>query len=128
MKKGDNHCLGSLFIYVTNLGPSATSNSYLGDDKLSDEGGKAVKGKLIYFIKNDNQGLTQVGMKRLNQSTEAFVNCILVSQVDVKSSILGSPGSAKEAQREFLVLVEHAIRKPEISKRVQRFELAIDDS
>ena len=92
------------------------------------QGGKAVKGKLIYFIKNDNQGITQVGMKRLNQSIEAFVNCILVSQVDVKSSILGSPGSAKETQSEFLVLVEHAIRKPEISKRVQRFELAIDDS
>ena len=41
LKKGDNHGLGSLFIYVKNLGPSATSNSYPGDEKFSDEGGKS---------------------------------------------------------------------------------------
>ena len=43
-KQGDNHCLGSVFIYVTNLGPSATSNSYPGYNKFSDEGGKAIVG------------------------------------------------------------------------------------
>ena len=44
-------------------------------------------------------------MARLNQSSDAFVNCIVGVQVNVTSSILGSSGSAKEAQREFLVLV-----------------------
>ena len=33
-----------------------------------------------------------------------------------------------ETQREFLVLVEDAIRKPDISKSVQRFQLAIDEA
>ena len=64
-----------------------------------------------------SEGLTQAGMARLNQSTEAFVYCILSSIFNVRSSILGS-GSAKEfeAQREFLVLVEDAVRKPDISE------------
>ena len=75
-----------------------------------------------------SEGFTQAGTARLNQSIEAFVYCILGAQVNVRSSILGSSGSAKEAQREFLVLVENAIRKPDISKSVQRFKLAIDEA
>ena len=74
----------------------------------------------------DKSGLTQAGMARLNHSIEAFVYRILGTQVNVTSSILGSSGSAKEAQREFLVLVDDAIRKPDISKNVQRFQFAID--
>ena len=75
-----------------------------------------------------SEGFTQAGTARLNQSIEAFVYCILGAQVNVRSSILGSSGSAKEAQRQFLVLVENAIRKPDISKSVQRFKLAIDEA
>ena len=41
---------------------------------------------------------------------------------------MGLSGSAKEAQREFLVLVEDAIRMTDISKSVQRFQLAIDEA
>ena len=72
------------------------------------------------------QGLTQTGLSRLNQSIEAFVYCVLGAQVNVRSSILGDGGRAKEAQGEFLVLVEDAIRTPDISKSVQRYQLAID--
>ena len=67
-------------------------------------------------------------MARPNLSIEAFVYCILGAQVNVRSSTLGSSGSAKEAQREFLVLVEDAIRKQEVSKSVQRFQLAINEA
>ena len=67
-------------------------------------------------------------MARLNHSIEAFIYCTLGSQVNVRSSILGSSGSAKEAQREFLVLVENAIRKLEIWKNVQKFQRAIDEA
>ena len=106
------------------------------------EGGKAIEENLIYFIRSDNakverqfdffmadksEGLTQAGMVRPNQSIEAFVYCILGAQVNVRSSTLGSLGSAKEAQRDFLVIVEDAIRKPDISKSVQTFQLAIDE-
>jgi len=40
----------------------------------------------------------------------------------------GFAGSAKEAQREFLTLMEDAIRQPDISKSVQRFQLAIAEA
>jgi len=78
----------------------------------------------VYFIRNDNgtenqfdsfvpdeaQGLTKAGLSRLNQSIEAFVYCVLGSQVNMRSSILGDGGRAKVAQSEFLVLMEDAIR------------------
>ncbi len=46
----------------------------------------------------------------------------------MRSSILGSGGRAKEAQSEFLVLVEDAIRQPDLAKSVQRYQLAIDEA
>ena len=140
-KGGDNHGLGPIFIYVPYVGPEADhSLSYPRRKTFSDEGGKSTKGNLIYFIRNDNakierqfdffmeekSGLTQAGMARLNHWIEAFVYRILGTQVSVRSSILGSSGSAKEAQREFLILVDDAIRMPDISKNVQRFQFAID--
>ena len=75
-----------------------------------------------------SESLTQAGMARLNHSIEAFIYCTLSSQVNVRSSILGSSGSEKEAQREFLVLVENAIRKLDIWKSVQKFQRAIDEA
>ena len=48
--------------------------------------------------------------------------------MDVRSSISGSQGSAIETQRQFLSMVEDAIRNPDISKSVQRFQLAIQSS
>ena len=48
--------------------------------------------------------------------------------MDVRSSISGSQGSAIETQRQFLSMVENAIRNPDISKSVQRFQLAIESA
>ena len=122
----DNHGVWSAFVYVTNLGPSATSNSYRRYNKFGDDGGKAITGNLIYLTTNDNgrverqfdffmadksEGLTQAGMAKLNQSIEAFVYCILGAQANVWWSILSSSRSSKGAQREFLFLVEDVIRK-----------------
>ena len=64
----------------------------------------------------------------MKQSLEAFVYCVLGAQVNTRSSILGDGGCAKETQSEFLVLMEDAIRKPDISKTVQRDQLAIDEA
>ena len=50
------------------------------------------------------------------------------AQVNVRSSILGSKDRAKEAQSEFLVLVEDAIRQPDLAKSVQRYQLAVDEA
>ena len=49
-------------------------------------------------------------------------------KLNVRSSIAGSQGSSIETQREFLSLVEDAIRNPDISKSVQRFQLAIESA
>ena len=141
-KRGANHGLGSVYIYVTNVGPDKTSVSYPGHNKFSDEGGSGSKGNLIYYIEPDDaaygqadwfcpnvaEGLTQAGLARINQSIEAFVYCVLGSQVNVRSSILGSGGRAKEAQSEFLVLMEDSIRQPDLAKSVQRYQLAVDEA
>ena len=98
--------------------------------RFADEGGKDDAGNLLDFIRNDQgadrqfdyfvpdyaQGLTQAGLSRLNQSIEAFVYCVLGAQVNTRSSIFGNGGRAKETQSEFLVLLEGAIRSPDISK------------
>ncbi|KAL9973502.1 hypothetical protein ACROYT_G019971 [Oculina patagonica] len=127
---------------LLSIGPNKTGAKYPDYDKFSDEGGAASKGNLIQYIEPDDaayaqadwfcpngtEGLTQAGLSRVNQSIEAFVYCILGSQVNVRSSILGTGGRAKEAQSEFLVLVEDAIRQPDLAKSVQRYQLAIDEA
>jgi len=69
-----------------------------------------------------------VGLARINESIEAFVCCILGAQVNVRSSIIGEGGRAKEAQTEFLTLMEGAISQPDLAKSVQRYQLAVDQA
>ena len=115
---------------------------YPGWMKFSDEGSDGSKGNRVSYIRPDevaatqydwfapkkSTGLTQAGLSRINQSIEAFVYCILGAQVNVRSSILGEGGRAKEAQTEFLTLMEDAIRQPDLSKSVQRYQLAVDEA
>ena len=136
--KGDNHGLGSVFEYFTNSGYFKTPFKYPSKTaKFEDEGGRASDGNLVPYIENTearnqyeyflcpvSHGLTSAGLSRINQSIES----ILGSQVNVCSSIAGSQGSSIETQREFLSLVEDAIRNPDISKSVHRFQLAIESA
>ena len=133
---GKNHRLGRV------NGEMQLDFKYPGWMKFSDEGGDAEKGNRISYIRPDpiaatqydwfapktSAGLTQAGLSRINQSIEAFVYCILGAQVNVRSSILGEGGRAKEAQTEFLTLMEDAIRQPDITKSVQRYQLAVDEA
>ena len=140
--RGDNHGLGSVFEYFTNSGYTKTPFKYPSKEtKFEDEGGRASDGNLVPYIENTearnqyeyflcpvSHGLTSAGLSRINQSIESFCYAILGSQVDVRSSISGSKGSAIETQRQFLSMVEDAIRNPDISKSVQRFQLAIESA
>ena len=72
--------------------------------------------------------MTKAKQARINQSIEAFVYCNLGAQVNVRSTILGNTGSAQEVRREFLVLLEDAVKQPDISKSVQRFQLAVQEA
>ena len=140
--RGDNHGLGCVFEYFTNSGYTKTPFKYPSKEtKFEDEGGRASDGNLVPYIENTearnqyeyflcpvSHGLTSAGLSRINQSIESFCYAILGSQVDVRSSISGSQGSAIETQRQFLSMVEDAIRNPDISKSVQRFQLAIESA
>ena len=140
--RGDNHGLGSVFEYFTNSGYTKTPFKYPSKEtKFEDEGGRASDGNLVPYIENTearnqyeyflcpvSHGLTSAGLSQINQSIESFCYAILGSQVDVRSSIAGSQGSAIETQRQFLSMVEDAIRNPDISKSVQRFQLAIESA
>ena len=140
--KGDNHGLGSVFEYFTNSGYFKTPYKYPSKTtKFEDEGGRASDGNLVPYIENTearnqyeyficpiSHGHTSAGLSRINQSIEAFCYSIWEAQVNVRSSIAGSQGSSIETQREFLSLVEDAIRNPDISKSVQRFQLAIESA
>ena len=133
---GKNHGLGRV------NGEMQLDYKYPGVMKFSDEGGKAIKGDLVSYIRphpvasnqydwfapKTSAGLTEAGFSRINQTIEAFVYCILGAQVNVRSSILGAGGRAKEAQTEFLTLVEDAIRQPDLAKSVQRYQLAVDEA
>ena len=138
-----NHGLGDVYIGVSGHGAMKTGQAYPGGFyKFGDEGGKAKDGNLLdyieldavaysqydWFAPNKASGLTQAGLARVNQSIEAFVYCILGAQVNVRSSILGEGGRAKEAQTEFLTLMEDAIRQPDLAKSVQRYQLAVDEA
>ena len=73
-------------------------------------------------------GLTKTGQVRINQSIKAFVYCILGAQANVRTNILGDTGSTEEVRREFLVLLEDAVRQADISKSVQRYQLAVQEA
>ena len=140
--RGDNHGLGSVFEYFSYSGFTKTPFKYPSKEtKFEDEGGRASDGNLVPYIENTearnqyeyflcpvSHGLTSAGLSRINQTIESFCYAILGSQVDVRSSISGSQGSAIETQRQFLSMVEDAIRNPDISKSVQRFQLAIESA
>jgi len=138
---GKNHGLGNVYIGVTGHGPMKTGTAWpAGYYKFSDEGGRAADGNLLYFMKPDDvpqydwfapnktAGLTRAGLARINESIEAFVYCILGAQVNVRSSIIGEGGRAKEAQTEFLTPMESAISQPDLAKSVQRYQLAVDEA
>ena len=52
-----NHGLGNVYVYAQ--GATKTEYDYPGWNKFSDEGGKAIKGNLIYYIGPDPVAATQ---------------------------------------------------------------------
>jgi len=124
---------------VSGLGMK-TKTTYPGYYKFSDEGGKGINGNLIYYIESEGMlqydwfalnigtGLTQVGLLRINQSIEAYVYCIMGSQVNLHSSILGQGSRAKKVLREFLAMVEEAITQTNLAVSVQNYQNSLDQA
>jgi len=147
---GENHGLGRIYkkifdevddvteAYDEKLDGKETDKWPNGAFKFGDEGswgGNKIdhispleKHPYWYFLLNESKGLTRAGLSRLNQSIEAYVYCILGSQVNTRSSIYGDGGSAVETQKVFLQLFESSIIETDISKSIQRYQLAIQEA
>ena len=150
-KRGRNHGLGDIFEYYSgegyrnvhiDRGYDVEANTWPSKRHFfKDEGGKDGKGKLISLIRNDDaktqyswfvprrgHGLTRKGMGRINRSLEAFVYCVLGSQVNIRSSIVGNSGGAVETQQEMLKLFESSVIEEDLSTSVQRYQLAVQEA
>ena len=79
---------------------------------------------------NASHGLTLVGLVRLNQSIEAFIYCVLGSQVATKRCILDFTvtGNAEEAQGLFLHHIDEAIILRDTAKSINRYQLTLDEA
>ena len=67
-------------------------------------------------------------MGRINKSLEAFVYCVLVAQVNIRSGIVGNSGGAVEAQQEMQKLFESAVIEEDLATSVQRYQLAVQEA
>ena len=125
---GKNHGIGNVYIGMTGHGPM--KQELRGRAAITNSATKAgeQQKETCWFAPNKAAGLTKAGLARINESIEAFVYCILGAQVNVRSSIIGEGGRAKEAQTEFLMLMEGAISQPDLAKSVQRYQLAVDQA
>ena len=139
LTSGDNHRLGVIYLHAYEMKDGEAKWDLVGTAQWAHfPQWHELREKRISYIMLDYPeqydwfapkyapGLTQAGLSRINQSIEAFVYCILGAQVNVRSSILGSGGRAKEAQNEFLVLMEDSIRQPDLAQSVQSYQLAVD--
>ena len=79
-----------------------------------------------HFVPNHASGLTLNGLGRINRSIEAFGYCILGAQANTRSSIIGSLGTARNTQTDFLVLCEDAIKNLTVSNGPVKYQDAIE--
>ena len=143
---GQNHGLGYVNIMYSD-GPFAHKQWKYPPADLSNSSSQRLKGdsgttdnNTIAFIRNDqgadkqfehfvpNQtsGLTLNGLGRINRSIEAFGYCILGAQANTRSSILGTLGTARNTQTDFLVLIEDALKTLTVSNAPVKYQDAIE--
>ena len=145
--RGKNGGLGTVYIGATGLGDIATDYHYpdpdlalFNDERITDRDDSAYKANEISFMRNDqgaeNQlehfvpdhanGFTPAGLGRINRSIEAFGYCILGAQANTRSSIIGTLGTARNTQTDFLVLVDDSIKTLTVSNEPVKYQNAIE--
>ena len=145
--RGKNGGLGTVYIGATGLGDIATDYHYpdldlalFDDERITNRDDSNYKANGIAFMRNDqgaaNQlehfvpdhanGLTPAGLGRINRSITAFGYCILGAQANTRSSIIGTLGTARNTQTDFLVLVDDAIRTLTVSNEPVKYQNAIE--
>ena len=74
------------------------------------------------FILDDSKGFTRAGVERINNSIQTYCWAILGSQSQTRTVILGT-GTAFDAQKQFLTLIEDAINKPiDLPNQIVRYQ------
>ena len=143
--RGKNGGLGTVYIWAN--GPMATDYHYpdpdlalFDDERITNRDDSNYKANGIYFMRNDqgaanqlehfvpdtSNGLTPSGLGRINRSITAFGYCILGAQANTRSSIIGTLGTARNTQTDFLVLVDDAIRTLTVSNEPVKYQNAIE--
>ena len=142
-----NGGLGTVYIWDVGIGPSPEKDIHypypdlalFEDERITDRNDPNYKANGIYFIRNDQGadkqlehfvpdqtgGLTLNGLGRINRSIEAFGYCILGAQANTRSSILGTLGTARNTQTDFLVLIEDSIKTLNVSNGPVKYQDAI---
>ena len=118
---GKKHGFGTVYIWVTDEGPTSTDYHYpdldlalFDDERITKRDDPNYKANGIYFVRNDQGADKQfeyfapnyAGLARINQSIEAYCYCILGAQARTRSTVHGISGGAIETQREFLNRIE----------------------
>lgn len=84
---------------------------------------QAWKGAWTQFVLPRSQGFTRAGVERLNDTIRTYVWAILGAQGQTRAGILGEDGTAFDAQKEFLSLVEDAIASPvDLGAAIARYQ------
>ena len=145
--RGKNGGLGTVYIGATGLGDIATDYHYpdpdlalFNDERITnrdDSNYKAngiafmridqgAENQLEHFVPDHANGLTPAGFGRINRSITAFGYCILGAQANTRSSIIGTLGTARNTQTDFLVLVDDAIRTLTVSNEPVKYQNSIE--
>ena len=93
-----------------------------------DGGGNTGLFDTITYIAIKSNGLTNIGLKCLNQSIEAYVYRVLGSQAWTRTSIMGHVGGSLETQDQFRQLVEDSVINYSISMWILNMNKAIGDT
>ena len=141
-KKGDNNGLGTMQFmghFIHGNGYIEHRNNYALPDKhyTFSQSHYIAKIERIqqnnygweYFIQAKFQKLTQPGIVRLNDSIRTYVYCILASQAETRSAIIGQFGTELDAQKQFIKLLEDSINQhADIPTSIARYQKSLSDT
>ena len=101
---------------ITSFTPTHTTQVWLGSIEQSHPSAWTT------FIIDKGQGFMQAGVERLNDSIRTYVYCVLGSQAQTKTNILGTSTSF-DAQKQLLAILQDVINSPvDLPSSIQRYQ------
>ena len=142
---GDNYGLGSMYFMGHPIHGNSfvdkNKNYYFRNDDPPSYVNKQHMAKIdkleqsdygwMAFMLQEGKGFTRAGIMRLNDSIRTYIYCILGSQAQTRSPIVGSGGSSFDSQKQFIVLLEDSITQEQslsLPEMIKRYEDAITNT